>query len=1144
MTDLVQVRARALLRSQVRPLNCAVLVICAAAALAASLGPVSSASAAAPVFDVKAIWGDTNLGAPDIGLAGPEHEHRGQIVVQVRNVGDAAGGGEDLTISDALPAGVVVTGISWGLEDSLSADCTGAGTSLATCVLPAAEVPAETAAPGVSAGGQFAPVPFGYMQPVYVEVEVAPGSLGGGLNTATVSGGGAATDSDVDEIPLGETQSDFGFVPGSYEADFFTAAFPATTASRTAGDHPFELRTNFDFNLGTGIGSGDGSREITAHGIVKTVELTLPRGVIANPQATPRCNPIQFAEQGASSKSTGCPSNTQVGYLNAHVAFGSRNHGSNSFPRPDAILSRIPIYSLVPPKGQVADLGFNAGEFVRAHIYGTPDPAQDYAIKSTTPNISSLVSIRGSEVTIWGVPGDPAHDKFRFYPEETEGKAAGAPFGGAPIRPFLTNPMDCGTPNGAAKLQADSYGSPGSFTPLQEAQGADEVSGCDDPRFRFEPDISLQPTDAHAGAPTGLDVHLQVPQRNDEAGGANELYAANGFAKGISTPPIKRAVVTLPEGMTISPSAAQGLGACSLDQIGLGTDTPVRCPDDSQLGTLTLHTPILPVDEQPEGFIYVARQNDNFFHNFLSIYLAIEQPERGILVKVPGKVDLDPSTGQVRTTFDDLPQFPVSDLQMSLKGGALGALVNPGTCGPKTIRAEFFSWQEPATPHVVESSYEVNQGSNGAPCVGSLAQRPFAPQLEAGTVNPAAGTYSPFLARLTRNDDEQELSRIGVTLPTGLTARFAGVAICPESGIAQAERRSAPGEGALEIAGPSCPVDSQIGTTDVGAGAGSALTYVPGKVYLAGPYRGAPISIVAITPAVVGPFDVGVVVIRSAVAVNSVTAQGSATSDLLPQILAGIPVRLRDVRLDFSRPDFTLNPTSCTEKQVLAQVNGVGGSAGSIADDTVAELSNRFQAGDCASLGFKPRLAFSLSGGTRRGGHPRLRAVVTYPKGAYANIAQASVALPHSEFLDQGNIRTVCTRVQFAAKSCPAASVYGHAVAKTPLFDEPLRGPVYLRSSSHRLPDLVAALRGPASQPVEVELSGRIDSVNGGIRTTFSSVPDAPISKFTLSMQGGGKGLLENSTNLCARDQRALARLRGQNGKSVVLHPQLRSACR
>jgi hypothetical protein len=1100
-----------------------------------------ASAAAAPVWEVKAMWGDTVLGAPDIGLSGAEHDHKGQVVVQVRNVGDEAGSAEDLTISDSLPVGVTVTGISWGLEDSLTPDCTGVGTSVATCVLPAAEVPGETEPPGTSAGGQFAPVPFGYLQPIYIEVEVAPGTVGAGSNTATVSGGGAPSDSDVDAMQLGETQSGFGIVPGSYEADFFTAAFPDGVQSRQAGDHPFEMRANFDFNQGTTIGSIDGTREITGHGVVRTVDLTLPRGLVANPQATPRCSSIQFAQQGASAKSTGCPANTQVGYLNARVAFGSRNHGSNSFPFPDAILSRVPIYNLVPPKGQAADLGFNAGEFVRAHIYGSPDPSQDYRIRSLTPNISSLVSIRSSEVTIWGVPGDPAHDKFRFYPKVTEGNVAGAPFGGTPIRPFLTNPMDCGTPNGGAILKADSYAAPGSFTPAEEA-AADEVSGCDDPRFRFEPGLGLQPTDTRASGPTGLQVRLRLPQRNDEVANATQLYAANGSAQGISTPPLKRVVVTLPEGMTISPSAAQGLGACSPAQIGLGSDSPVTCPADSQLGTLNLKTPILPPDEQPQGFVYVAKQGDNFFHNFLTIYLAIEQPERGILVKVPGRVDLDPLTGQVRTTFDDLPQFPVSEVEMSLKGGARGALVNPATCGSKSVKAEFFSWHDPAKAIPVESSFQVGPGASGT-CPGSLAQRPFSPGLEAGARNPVAGRYSPFGARFTRSDDEQELSRIGLALPTGVAARFAGVAICSNAGVAKAEGRAGVGDGALELADPSCPATSQIGTTEAGAGAGSALTYVPGKVYLAGPYKGAPMSIVAITPGVVGPFDVGVVTVRSAVNVNPVTAQGSASSDQLPQILAGIPVRLRDVRLDLDRPKFMLNPTSCAEKKVVAHLGGVGASAGSPADDVVAEASNRFQVGDCASLGFRPKLALRLSGPTHRGGHPRLRAVVAYPKGAYANVARASVALSHAEFLDQGNIRTVCTRVQFAAEDCPQASIYGHAVASTPLFDQPLRGPVYLRSSHHRLPDLVVALRGPATQPVKIDLDGRIDSLNGGIRTTFASVPDAPVSRFTLTMQGGRKGLLENSVNVCAHPPHGLARLRGQNGRSLVLHPALKASC-
>jgi hypothetical protein len=231
-----------------------------------------------------------------------------------------------------------------------------------------------------------------------------------------------------------------------------------------------------------------------------------------------------------------------------------------------------------------------------------------------------------------------------------------------------------------------------------------------------------------------------------------------------------------------------------------------------------------------------------------------------------------------------------------------------------------------------------------------------------------------------------------------------------------------------------------------------------------------------------------------------------------------------DIRVYVDRPDFTLNPTSCEPMSVLATVLGSSGA--------VASLSNRFQVGGCAGLGFKPKLSLALKGATKRNDNPALRAVVDYEGGpGYANIARAVVALPHSEFLDQAHIRTVCTRVQFAAKQCPKGSIYGQARAVTPLLDQPLEGPVYLRSSSHLLPDLVVALSGPETLPVEINLVGRVDTKDGGIRTSSSSVPDAPVTKFVVSMQGGRKGLLVNSTNLCLSAHRAHAGFTAHNGK-------------
>jgi hypothetical protein len=326
-----------------------------------------------------------------------------------------------------------------------------------------------------------------------------------------------------------------------------------------------------------------------------------------------------------------------------------------------------------------------------------------------------------------------------------------------------------------------------------------------------------------------------------------------------------------------------------------------------------------------------------------------------------------------------------------------------------------------------------------------------------------------------------------------------------------------------------------VGTADVAAGSGITPIHVGAHAYLAGPYKGAPLSVVVITPAVAGPFDLGVVTTRVALNVDPETAKIHAVSDPLPQILDGIPLDVRSISLELGRPSFTLNPTSCDPSSVLGSAtSALGGSAA---------LSSPFQVGGCNTLPFKPNLAISIKGATKRGGHPALKAVATAKPGE-ANIGRVSVALPPTEFLDQGNIKTICTKVQFAANQCPAASIYGKATAITPLLDSPLSGPVYLRSSTHKLPDLVVALKGPASQPIEVVLAGKIDTFHKGLRNTFEAVPDAPVSKFVLEMQGGPKkGLIENSANICKADNKATVLMDGQNGKVHDTEPVLKTSC-
>ncbi|HSS42731.1 MAG TPA: hypothetical protein VLK37_09330, partial [Solirubrobacterales bacterium] len=575
------------------------------------------------------------------------------------------------------------------------------------------------------------------------------------------------------------------------------------------------------------------------------------------------------------------------------------------------------------------------------------------------------------------------------------------------------------------------------------------------------------------------------------------------------------------------------------------------CPEASKVGEVKIQTPLL--KEEARGSLYVATPFANPFNSLIALYMVAKVPERGILIKQAGLVKADPNTGQLTTIFDGLPQIPFSSVKLSLRAGARSSLVTPPACGSYDVVAKFTPWsaQDPNNPTQAEivprtSSFAIERGVGGGACP-SGATPPFHPGLFAGTINNAAKSYSPFNLRLTRNDGEQEFTNFSIKLPPGVIGKLAGVGVCADAAIAAATARTGPNGAQEELDAPSCPANSQVGRTLAGAGVGASLTYVPGKVYLAGPYNGAKLSIVAITAAKVGPFDLGTVVVREALKVNPETAEvfvDAAGSDPLPHIIQGIEVHLRDIIVEVDRPDFVLNPTNCNRTSTASTVLGSGLDFASASDNEPVTVTSPFQAADCSSLGFKPKLSIQLLGGTKRGDTPRLKAVLQARKGD-ANIGKAQVTLPHSAFLEQGHIRTVCTRVQFNSgagngEGCPKGSIYGKAKAITPLLDEPLAGKVYLRSSNHELPDLVAALH---SSKADINLVGRIDSLNGRIRNTFEGVPDAPVTKFILEMQGGQKGLIVNSTDLCKGKHRALANFDGQNGKLWDLKPVVGAKC-
>ena len=833
---------------------------------------------------------------------------------------------------------------------------------------------------------------------------------------------------------------------------------------------------------------------------VKDIVVDLPAGFVGNPRAVPRCGYAELADQL-------CSDATQVGVISVDNSGG---------------LNHFPLYNLVPPDGAPAALGFVIAKIATV-LQATVRSDGDYGVRVYAANAPQAVPIIGAEVTVWGDPSSSAHDKERGSCLSNGPDDPGDPDdlcpSTFPSTAFLTNPTSCTAPGVGVetRVAASSWLEPANFhtassfshlAPPDEAiqQG---IEGCE--QVPFAGSIEVEPTTTRADSPTGLEVELSIPQSDDRLG--------------LATSHLEDAVFTLPEGLTINPAAAGGLAGCSLAQFGLHDEAPPACPDASKVGTLEVETPLL--DDPLTGAVYQAAQGENEFGSNLALYLWVHGG--GVSVKLAGRVASDPETGRLTTTFLDNPQLPFERLRMILRGGQRSLLRTPPSCGTYSSQAALAPWARPGEEIVVSDSFRVDAGPGGGACPDGR----FAPRLEAGSTNPVAGRHSPFVFEVSREDGTGELSTIEASLPPGLLARLAGVPYCPEAVLASIG--TTPGAGVAERLAPSCPAASLVGHSDAAAGVGSLPFHNPGNVYLTGPYKGAPLGIAVVTPAVAGPLDLGSIVVRAALHVDPVTAMVRVVSDPIPHALLaggdGFPLALQSVYVAIDRPRFTVNPTGCSGRSVDALFRSRGGAT--------ATASVPFAVTDCAALGFRPSLALRLKGATERAGFPALRATLRMPKGN-ANVARAAVALPRSVFLAQQHIGTVCTRVQYAAEACPARSVYGHARAFSPLLDEPLEGPVYLRSSSNPLPDLVAGLDGQ----VEIDLVGRIDSKNGGIRTTFAAVPDAPVSKFVLTMKGGRKGLLENSRDLCHAAGRAEVRMEAHNGRTRDFRPFLRPRCR
>jgi hypothetical protein len=982
------------------------------------------------------------------------------------------------TVTVAMPEGITTRSNGWNCVQATLLECT------STQGAPAAGVAFPTIKLQIQLDGAIAPS----------EPKVT-------VTVATAIGGGAST----------TAEHTFALEPfPAYGARYFEAHSldAAGDPFTQAGGHPF-----------LGVSSNGFVNYVTSSGTLvpvedaRTISVELPPGFLGNPLRLPKCE----ADLVALRK---CPAEAQIGTISMAVIGGNP--------------TTVGVFSVKPTGGHPAEFAFTAGGVGEVHLFPSVRSDSDYGITMTSPE-NTQAKLRYIDFKFWGTPADPIHDAERCFGNGEvgwTGCATGAP-SSAPLRALLTNPTNC-NPSQVTKFITDSWQHPGEFHEYEFE--APQPTGCEALTENWtsteEPSISFKPDNGRADTPVGYDVNIHVPQEG--LADPDSLASAHLFGS----------TVTLPDGVAISPSAANGLEACSEAQMGLTSSSPIRfnlnspnCPDASKIGTMEIQTPVLA--DPLMGDVYLAAQDANPFGSRYAIYLTIDDKEQGLMLKLAGKVSADPVTGQLKAEFVDNPQLPFTDLRLHFFDGPNAALVNPPTCGKYSTNAALTPWSavHPANPTAAEtatptSSYDITQGADGGNCAPSKAQVPFAPTLSAGSQSVKAGAESPFFLKVTRADGQQELTSLNVVTPKGLTASLKGVPYCSEASIAAATALS---KGTVEQSIPSCPVASQIGTVTTGAGSGSAPFYAKGKAYLSGPYKSAPLSMTIITPAVAGPFDLGNVVVRAGLYVDPISAQITVKSDPIPQMLEGVPLRVRSVAVSMDRARFMRNPSNCTASAVRADAVGSGGAQ--------ANLSARFQVGACSALDFAPKMALRLKGGTKRNDHPALTATLTQPEGQ-ANIGSVSVALPHSAFLDQAHIRTVCTRVQFAAKACPAGAIYGSAEAVSPLLDQPLTGPVYLRSSTNKLPDLVVALRGPDSQPIEIELAGRIDSVNGGIRNSFDLVPDAAVSQFVLKMKGGKKGLLVNSRNLCRGPQRATVRMIGQNGKRFDQRPKVTKHCK
>jgi hypothetical protein len=1054
-----------------RSIKKSTLVVCVTVVL--SLLGSSQAVAAMPWWHLNTVS----------SAGGPTGAHP-SIFVEAGDLGDAMVNSIEfpVTITDTLPAGLTPTAVY------------GEGNSFSSGVGPFVEDFLHCSFAGQTVTCTYSEVPLLAYERLLIRIEVseAPGA-GNGMNEVSISGGGAPSLMKRQPLRLGAAS------PYAIESYEITPEEEDGGIDTQAGSHPFQLTTTF--NVSTHMeevkpveGNGAPFSEVRPADFTKDLHFNLPPGLVGNPTPLPKCRLSAFLPGGE-----GCPDNTAVGV--ATVITTNYKASYQHLPFEEV----VPLYSLEPNIGEPARFGF---ETIGGPVFleTSVRTGGDYGVVVTVPDITQTVILIGSQVTFWGVPADPRHNTTRGrclantqYFAQWE---LSCPLEEKP-QPLLVLPTSCNGPLHTS-VEADSWAQIGQFTSkeyaFQNAEGEPSgLDGCN--RLNFEPTISVAPDGQQASTPTGLTVNVHVPQE------------ASLNPTGIAESSVKNTTVALPVGVSLNPAGADGLQACTLGQIGLESAAEQSCPESAKVGTVEIHTPLLP--HPLVGAAYLAQQNANPFGSLVALYIVVRDPYSGVLVKLAGQVTPDPVTGQLVSTFLNTPQLPFEDLSLHFFGGSRAPLGTPALCGGYTTTAAIAPWSGNA-PVDSSSEFKITSGPNATPCSDPL---PFDPSLTTGSLNIQAGAFTPFTMTMSREDGDQNLDAIQLKMPPGLLGTLSSVKLCGEA------------QGNAGTCGP----ESLIGHTTVSVGlGGNPFTVTGGEVFITGPYEGAPYGLSIVNPAKAGPFDLGKVVVRAKIEVNPSNAALTITSDstgpyAIPQIIDGIPLQIKHVNVSVDRPDFTFNPTNCAPQQI-------GGSLTS-SQGAVSTLHVPFQVTNCAVLKFKPIFKVSTAGRTSRAKGASLNVKLTYPEAAFgtqANIGKVKVDLPKQLPSRLTTLQKACPDSVFNANpaSCPPDSRIGSATATTPVLPVHLEGPAYFVShGGAKFPELIIALSG---EGVTVYLHGETFISPAGITSsTFRTIPDVPIGVFELKLPQGSDSALAANGNLCTSKLIMPTTFVGANGVSL-----------